>query len=164
MRIKSKKGFTLIELLITIAIVGIISVVAFVALDPATRLKDSRDAKRWTDVSAVLDAVKIDQVDNRGSYLAEIEDNMTAGIDYMIGTAASGCEATPCDVTIGPTNCADLTGLATEGYLASVPVSADGDGTWDSTLTGYYINKSTTGAITVGACESENTAAISVSR
>lgn len=161
--LKRKKGFTLIELLIVIAIIAILAAGAFVALDPATRFKDSRDATRWTDVSAILDAAKVDQVDNGGGYLTAIE-SATADTDYMIGTASTGCDASPCDVTIGASDCIDLTGLATEGYLASVPISPDGSGSWDVTLTGYYLNKSSTGALTIGACESENTASILVKR
>ncbi|MGB0757372.1 MAG: prepilin-type N-terminal cleavage/methylation domain-containing protein [Patescibacteria group bacterium] len=160
---KHTKGFTLIELLIIIAIIAILAAVAFVSLDPLTRFRDSRDAARWSDISAVLTASKVDQVDNEGSYLSAI-DSLTTSTNYMIGTAGSGCDATPCDVSISGSNCVDLTGLVTEGYLASVPISPNGSGSWDATLTGYYMVKSTTGALTVGACESENTTSISIQR
>ena len=167
MRLPKNKqtGFTLIELLIVIAIVGILAVAAFVALDPGTRFKDARDAQRWTDVSAILDAIVVDQLDNDGPYLTAIE-NLSDGSNYMITTGSSGCDDTTCDVTVVADDaCVDLSGLATEGYLAEVPVSPNGDQTWtSSTESGYVINKSSTGAITITACESENTTSISVRR
>lgn len=163
---RKKQGFTLIELLIVIAVVAILAVGAYVALDPATRLKDSRDSTRWTDVVAILDAIKVDQVDNGGSYLTAIE-NATAGVVYMIGTDVAGCDddesGLDCDIA-SDTACVNLTGLATEGYLAAVPTSPTGSITWSAGTTGYYLTKSSTGGITVAACESENTTAISVQR
>ena len=159
----ANRGFTLIELLIVIVIVVILAGGAFVALDPATRFADSRDATRFTDATAILDAAKVDQVDNGGSYVAAIS-GLTAGPNYMIGTCTTTCNATPCDVTIGATDGVDLAALATEGYLANVPTSPDGSGTWSAAETGYYMNRSSTGALTVGACESENTTSISFVR
>ena len=158
-------GFTLIELLIVIAIIGILAVAAFVALDPLTRFQDSRDATRWQDVVAILDAIKVDQVDNKGAYMSEVA-GLTADLPYMIGTATTGCDATPCDATIAEDDCVDLSALtsATEGYLASIPVSPNGSGTWSASLTGYYIVRNTNNTVQVAACESENATAISVQK
>jgi len=163
--IQSPKGFTLIELLIVIALIAIIAGVIFVALDPLTRFRDARDARRWSDASETITAIKIDQVDNRGPYLSAIT-TMTAGEVYMIGTGTTGCDAPTCDtaVTTGTDKCVDLTGLATEGYLASVPISPDGDGTWTALLTGYTLERSTTGTLTIRSCESENTTEILIAR
>jgi prepilin-type N-terminal cleavage/methylation domain-containing protein len=165
---KNKKGFTLIELLIVIAIIAILAAVVFVALDPLTRFQDSRDSARWSDITGVLGAIKIDQVDNGGSYLTAVSD-MTAGSVYMIvdGTTATGCDDnnTYCDVNVtADTSCVNLAALVTEGYIGSVPVSPDGDGTWLSTITGYTLQRDATGILTVRACESENTDAIEVAR
>ena len=41
-----KKGFTLIEILVVIAIIAILAVVVFVALNPAQRIKDSKNSRR----------------------------------------------------------------------------------------------------------------------
>ena len=54
----AQRGFTLIELLIVIAIIAILAGVVFVSLDPLQRFLDARDAARWTDVTAVLSAVR----------------------------------------------------------------------------------------------------------
>lgn len=156
--IHNKKGFTLIELLIVIAIIAIIAAVAFVALDPLTRFQDARDSSRWSDTSAVLSAIKVDQVDNGGSYLAAIA-STTAGEVYMIGTCTSGCDDqnTQCDTAVeSDTHGVDLSGLVDEGYLGEVPISPNGQGTWDSNTTGYTLQRDATGVITVRACESEN--------
>lgn len=161
-----QRGFTLIELLIVIAIIAIIAAVVFVALDPLTRFRDARDSSRWSDVSAMLSAIKVDQVDNGGAYLTAIT-NVTAGSVYMIGTATSGCDDqnSYCDVDVtNDTACVDLSGLVTEGYLGNVPVSPNGEATWTSSTTGYTLTKASTGIITISACESENSDAISVAR
>ena len=164
----NKKGFTLIELLIVIAIIAIIAAVVFVALDPLTRFQDARDSSRWSDVSGLVSAIKIDQVDNGGSYLASIA-ALTAGNVYMIvdGATATGCDDqnTSCDTDVtSDTSCVNLAGLVTEGYLGSVPTSPDGAGTWASTITGYTIERETTGIIHVRACESENSDEVVISR
>ena len=161
-KLKASKGFTLIELLIVIAIIAIIAAVVFVALDPLTRFRDARDSNRWTDVSAILSAIKVDQVDNRGAYLAEIT---TDGTSYMIGTETTGCNVPACDVTIvADGDCVNLTGLVTEGYLGEVPISPDGEVVWNASTTGYVLTASATGIITIQACEAENAASISISR
>ena len=158
-----KRGFTLIELLIVIAIIAIIAAVAFVALDPLTRFQDSRDASRWSDVAAVLSAIKVDQVDNGGSYIDDIS-TTTAGTPYMIGT--SGCNTTCDDVAgIGAADCVDLSGLVTEGYLSEVPVSPDtADTSWSTGTTGYTITRASTGILTIQACNSEGADEISLAR
>lgn len=165
---KNLKGFTLIELLIVIAIIAILAGVAYVALDPLTRFKDARDSSRWSDVSALLSAIKVSQVDNGGAYLPAIA-AMTPGEAYMIsgdGTA-TGCNAqnANCDVTIPDTaNCVNLTGLVTAGYIGKVPVSPSGEGAWTDSISGYTLTASSSGIITVAACESENTTKIEALR
>lgn len=163
---KKQRGFTLIELLIVIAIIAIIASVAFVALDPLTRFQDSRDSARWQDVAAIASAIVVDQVDNGGQYLQEIV-STTAGQVYMIGTNSVGCDNqnAQCDTDVdADDNCIDLSGLVDEGYLAEVPVSPNGDGTWAQSLTGYTLSRSSTGAVTIRACESENSTEILIAR
>jgi len=157
---KNFKGFTLIELLIVIAIIAIIAAVVFVALDPLTRFQDARDSSRWSDVSALISAVKIDQVDNGGAYLTSIG-SMSTGTVYMIvdGATGTGCDDQNayCDTGVtGDTNCVDFSGLVTEGYIGEVPISSDGEGAWLSTITGYTIEREDSGIVHVRACESEN--------
>jgi prepilin-type N-terminal cleavage/methylation domain-containing protein len=172
---EAKKAFTLIELLIVIALIAIIAAVAFTALDPLTRFRDARDSARWSDVAAILSAIKIDQVDNGGTYLGTIA-TTTAGQVYMISTLNAGCDdnnggAAPavsswgCDNQVNSdTNCVDLSPLVTEGYLGSVPISPTGSTTWSTALSGYTLIRSSTGILGIQACESENTTDIRIER
>lgn len=162
------KGFTLIELLIVIAVIGILAVGAFVALNPGVRLQDSRDSRRWTDVTALLEAIKVDQVDNKGPYFPALDAAAAGATIRMLGTCAatSNCNAAPvCSDApiVGLTDGIDPAALVTEGYLAAVPVAPAG-AAFDAVKTGYYIVKNTNGTIKIGACDSENTTAISVQR
>jgi prepilin-type N-terminal cleavage/methylation domain-containing protein len=154
-----RKGFTLIELLIVIAIIAILAAVVFVALDPLTRFQDSRDSTRWSDATATLDAIKVDQVDNGGAYVAAVS-GLTAANYYQIGTAGSGCDS-GCTAQTTQAACADLTALVTEGYLGAVPMDPS-SGT--AAETDYYIMRAATGVITIGACDEEGSASIEVSR
>lgn len=167
---KSGAGFTLIELLIVIAIIAIIAAVVFVALDPLTRFRDARDSSRWTDVNALMSAVKVDQVDNGGAYIYGVNYDTSAvatvsGTEYMISnaTTTTGC-ATSCTAVSATDDCVNLQGLVTEGYMGSLPISPNGTGSWTGALTGYYMTRDDTGIITIGSCEAENILSITVSR
>ena len=152
------KGFTLMELLIVIAIIIVLAAAVFVALNPAKRFADSRNARRSSDVVAILSALKTQQVDNGGSYLASVT-ALTVDVPYQIGTAATGCDSGCTGVTQAA--CADLTGLQTAGYLGSVPTDPTA-GTAAETL--YSIQRNTSGTVTVAACTPESAAVITVSR
>jgi len=167
-------GFTLIELLIVIGIIAILAAIIFVALNPLKRFQDARDAARYADVNAIITAIKIDQIDNGGSYLPAVS-GLAASDVYMIvdGAMNSGCadHNANCDTDVtSDTHCVNLDGLVTEGYMGDVPVSPAGAVTWDEGAavgdegTGYTIQRESTGIITIRACESENTDEISVVR
>lgn len=159
-----KNGFTMLELMLAIAIISIITGVVLVAIDPSTRFAETRDKNRFSDVTTILEAAKIDLVDNGGSFLTEIA-GLTAGNVAMIGTAGAGCDADPCpDVTIDDAACVDLTGLVTEEYLESIPIAPNGTETYSASMTGYYISRAISGVLTVGACESEAVAEVVLSR
>ncbi len=150
----NKQAFTLIELLIVVAVIAILSSFILVALKPLQRFEDSRNAKRWSDVNSLLNAIKLNQIDNGGTFYSTIED-MTANTYYQIGDATTGCD-TPCynpSVTLQAT-CVDLWGLVDDGYIADIPYDPNADGaSWATT--GYYIYKYDSGQISVGACYEE---------
>lgn len=154
-----QKGFTLIELLIVIAVIVILAAAVFVALNPAKRFADARNSRRQTDVQNVLNAIKTNEVDNGGSYLASIT-ALTAGTEYQIGTAASGCDS-GCGAVTTEAACADITGLVTAGYLGSIPMDPS---TGTAAETDYYIVRNSAGTVTVGTCDGENGVATVLTR
>lgn len=160
----TRRGFTLIELLIVIAIIAIIAAVTFVALNPLQRFQDARDSTRWSDVSAILSAIKVDQIDNGGYYLNVVTSTASStGKAYMIGTcttASTNCGA----VTSTSANCIDLTELVTDGYLSEIPVSPNGAYNWDATNTGYALTRKSNNSIIIEACDGENATNITVSQ
>lgn len=58
LKVKNLQGFTLIELLVTIAIIGVLAGVVLVAINPATRLAEARDAGYKNDVGQVATAME----------------------------------------------------------------------------------------------------------
>jgi prepilin-type N-terminal cleavage/methylation domain-containing protein len=173
----SKKGFTLVELLIVIAIVAILVAIIFVALDPATRFAQARDAVRQNDVGEILSAIKLYQVDNGGDHLASIG-ALTPGDVYMavngaVMTTGCGDSNVSCETDVtDDTSCVNIAGLVSGGYLAAMPVSPAGDVVWDGGTgatdkgSGYTISVDINGIVTVRACESEyaNNPEIQISR
>ena len=154
------RGFTLIELLIVIAIIAILAAALFVALNPAKRFQDARDAKRSQDSESIAAGLKAYQVDNNGSYPAAVS-ALVAGTAYTVGTnGVAGCD-TGCTAKVTAASCVDMAALVTGGYLGTVPK----DPTSGTDLkTDYYVIRSTTGTVEVGSCDPEGAAAISVIR
>ena len=153
---ETQKGFTLIELLLVIAIISILLVVVFAALNPATRLAESRDANRWNAVNNLLTAVHECVVDNDGS-LTDCGLTNPLAIS-QIGTCAAE----------GATNCAGAAAACLnldanaqmDNYIASMPIDPTSEGT--AAETGYSIAV-TNGIVTIDACLAEG-GTVSVSR
>lgn len=156
--IKTSKGFTLIELLVALTIVAILAVSVYVALNPAQRLQDAKDARRATDVDTILTAVHQYIVDNKGNAGAL---GLTS-TEVQLGSAGSGCTISNSDCTITTAACTDLsTPLAK--YLKTMPF--DPDTTLGSAAeTGYSIQQDANGIVTVKACYTDGTTTISSSR
>ncbi len=145
----TQKGFTLIELIIVIAIIAVLAGAIFVALDPARRLHESRNARRSSDITNILDAVIKYQVDNEGTHYSTIA-ALTAGNYYTIGTCSSGGDS-GCTAQTTQAACVDLSGIGSN-YLGVVPKDPS---TGTDAKTDYYLKKDSNGSITVGACDSE---------
>jgi len=64
-----KRGFTLIELLIVIAILGVLAAGIIIAIDPAEKIKQTKDAGRITTINQLAKAISGYYV-SQGSYPA----------------------------------------------------------------------------------------------
>jgi prepilin-type N-terminal cleavage/methylation domain-containing protein len=162
----SKRGFTLIELLLVVTILSLLAVSVFVALNPSQRLKDSKNARRTTDVDTILTAIHQSIVDNKGTLPTALRGIGTT--TKQLGTATTGCNVATTSGCYVPQSqdCADLTkvtdGQNLTAYLKSVPVDPNG-GTYTAALTGYTVQVDANGIVTVGSCGAEGVT-ISASR
>lgn len=157
---KEKRGFTLIELLLVIAVIVALAVTVFVALNPATRLANARDARRTSDVDSLLTATEEYIVDHSGS----LPPGIATTSDSMIGTCATSSAVSTggCNVSAAST-CFNASTTYTS-YLSGSPMDPlSTNGT--ATSTDYAITESsTTGIVTVKACGVEKLTQIWESR
>lgn len=151
MKTAQQKGFTLIELLLVITIIAILAVVVVVALNPAKRLMDSRNSRRYSDTQSILTAVHEYIVDNNGTIPSGITTT-----EKQLGTCVSG-GATVC--TTAAAACLDLSSTLA-AYLKSMPVDPLGS----ASTTYYSVVADANNIITVKACSAEDAATITVSR
>jgi len=150
---QTKKGFTLVELIIVIAIIAIIAAGIFVAIDPARRLNESRNARRSSDVANILSSLKNYAVDNNGTNYTTVA-ALTAGQYSVIGTDGTGCDTT-CTAQTTQAACVDLSALPAN-YLGAIPMDPS---TGTAANTDYYVSRGTLGTLIVGACDAQGTGA-----
>lgn len=152
---QKQKGFTLIEILLVIGIIAVLATVVIVALDPAKRFADARDARRLSDIQSILNATQQYIIDNKGV--------LPSGLDTterQLGTASSGCSISGnCGVS-GDGDCLDLSGGLAK-YLKEMPYDPQNG---SSSTTHYSIVADSNGIVTVTACDSVDTTIASVSR
>lgn len=153
----NSRGFTLIELLVVIVIISLLAVAVFVALNPAQRFKDARDAKRTSDVDTILSAIHSSIVDSKGSLPTGLSNGMS---EAQLGTAGSGCAIATGGCSVTTAACLDLSTPLVK-YLKTIPIDPNG-GT--AATTKYSVVVDTNGIVTVKACGTEGSTNISASR
>jgi len=169
--LRNNKAFTLIELLIVIAVMAILTTVVFVALNPLERFQDSRNSRRWSDINAIIGAIKLYQVDNGGALPGELSDeNFLPDVYYEIteGAGLGDGSCASADKCIAPNveieDCIDLEPLVTSGKLPKMPFDPNDANSTSEIITGYYVIMSgSNGALTIGSCYEEKGSKDSIS-
>lgn len=154
--IPKAQGFTLIEILLVIGIIAVLATVVIVALDPAKRFADARNARRLSDIESILSATQQYIVDNKG----ELPPGFADGYERQLGTASTGCELTngPCSANLS--YCLDLSASLAK-YLKNLPYDP---AVGSSERTQYSIQVNENNIITIRSCNSTDETISSVSR
>jgi type IV pilus assembly protein PilA len=153
--LSSMKGFTLIEILLVIGIIAVLATVVVVALDPAKRFADARDARRLSDMQSILSAVQQYIVDNKGQLPYSLDTT-----EKQLGTGVTGCEMAYGICSVNVPYCLDLSGPLVK-YLKTLPYDpANGS----SERTHYSIQVDSNNIVTVRSCDSTDETISSVSQ
>ena len=153
-----KRGFTLIEILITLCILAMLAGVVIIAVNPARQFAKARDAQRWSDVNAILNAVHQVMTDNHG--------NWPSATCEALPTSAETIKMNDSDPA---TDEADICACLVPTYVAKMPFDPSAAGASYTSCTGGYDTKYTIvqsaagGRVTVAAT-GEIEIAISVTR
>jgi len=155
-----QKGFTLIELLIVIAIISALAIAVFVALNPAQRLKDAKDARRTADADTILTAIHASIVDTKGALPTGLTTSMA---ETQLGTGVAGCAIATGGCSVVAAACVDLTTPLVK-YLKSMPIDPSASTTYTAAKTGYSVTVDANNIVTIRACGTEGATNIFVSR
>jgi len=139
------KGFTLIEVLLVIAILAILASIVILAINPNKQFASARDAQRMSDVYSILNAMHQYALDHEGSF----PESVTTDEMEICVTDSINCE--------GLVDLAPLTG--NQQYLVSIPLDPQcpySDANCSEYGTGYFINLTENGRVTVTAYGAED--------
>ena len=147
------KGFTLLEILLVVVIMSILFIIVLVGLNPASRMADSRDARRAQDIGQILTGIHECAIDKKdGTNLATCLGSTTIDTVYEIVTTGttSGCTAT-CPNVDNTNSCLPLdTTLA--DYFTSLPTDPQVE---TAGHTGYSLVRKSNGMVIIEACAAE---------
>ena len=142
---KNVLGFNLIELIIVVAVAAILMAAIFLNEDPLARVGKAKDAERLQEVESIAKALELYSLDNVGVPGDFASSTIAAGETYVLcsqsATVTCGSQTRPCLVIDDPNYLK---------FLNSLPVDPDKTSAAD---TGYYITRTASGAIEVGACD-----------
>ncbi|MEY2985839.1 MAG: Synechococcus phage, partial [Candidatus Parcubacteria bacterium] len=116
----TRKGFTILEILLVITLIGILSTIALVAINPNRQLAQARNLKRKSDINAIYNALEKYTVRNRG--------NTYPGITFTLQEICNTGTRSTTDDLPDTNYCegkADLRALVPT-YIAAIPVDPQG--------------------------------------
>ncbi|MCD4761077.1 hypothetical protein K8R42_04225 [bacterium] len=144
-KVKSSAGFTLPGLILSIAILGVLAAGVFVVINPAKRIGQANDTRRWEDITAIARAIELYGIDN-GSIPSEFSTS-TVKTDKKVALCDTSSTVTCGSDTYGCMVVSDTEFIGK--YLPSLPIAPGKASTAD---TGYYITRKAGDIMAVGSC------------
>jgi prepilin-type N-terminal cleavage/methylation domain-containing protein len=150
----SQKGFTVIELLVVMGIIAILASIVLIALNPSRHFAQARNTQRTSNVTAILDAISQNAVDNRGIFTCGAVDPALPSTPTTIKSDSGGHNIASCLVP---------------NYISALPYDPSAPNAHYTNPqgydTGYQVwRDATTGRITVSAPAAELSQTISITR
>lgn len=96
-----RKGFTLVELLVVIAVIAVLAAITVVAINPAKKLAQSRDAARKSSMQQVVTALST-YFTQKASYPAATTDLVATG---ELSNLPKGPTGVDFSYAVNPTSC-----------------------------------------------------------
>lgn len=120
MNTKTNKGFTLIELLVVIGIIGILTAIVLIAVNPGRQFAQARDAQRKSDLLAITNAIYQFAAEHNGNLP---DTNPDPNINSFPSTATCIGSGATC-FNLGAAGVAESTPVGTPivpTYIAGIP-------------------------------------------
>ena len=145
---KKNKGFTLIEILVVMGVLSILFSIIVIVIDPRKQFGRANNAKRRSDIAAILNSI--------GAYTADNKGTLPSGITITVATITD---------SVGGAN---ICALLVPKYIPSLPpdpsLKTNDITTCTNYNTGYTILKDANNRVTVAAPNQENGEVISITR
>lgn len=138
----SFKGFTLVELLVVVAVIAILAAITVVAINPAKKLGQSRDAARKSSMQQLATAMSTYYTQN-ASYPATTEELVTLGELKNLPKGPTGADfnyvVTPASCTTTDKTC--LGAVVYDTYEYPTTACATGTAYWGWTSSSSMLGK-----------------------
>ncbi|MCK5016660.1 MAG: type II secretion system protein, partial [Candidatus Peribacteraceae bacterium] len=126
---RRQRGFTLLELLIVIGVVGILSSIVIVAVNPAEQFEKARNARRTSDANQ-LEKAFIQYIIKGNNLPSEV----STGYDGATSI---------CKQTISDSSCINVDSLLTPDYIVAIPQDDEEE---NPNFSGYVVYQDSEGA------------------
>lgn len=144
-----RKGFTLIELLVVIAVIGVLSAIILVAINPVARINQANDAEVKSEIGQIATALATFATSRNGAYPNDITDLVTSQDLTSALTPPTGYSPATYTFSALPAGC---TGTITAPVCTSVSVSGTIKVPVTATNTMWCYRTSTGTAIEAASC------------
>ena len=120
---ESGAGFTMIEIILSIAIISLLAAFVWVAIDPAKKIGDAKDANRYLGADAIKEAIEEYVLENR-AWPTELAGLVNNKAYLLVSSTAAYNNPVDCSEVVGGINTTTISSIIPT-YLATLPAGPD---------------------------------------